>query len=180
MDNIEITYVENLVSNYPIIPSFSNGSNMILGVSFEDSLIIKHYEPAPLCRVYFSSIQEEACIDTIIDIVNENYENVIVVNNSNLCNSSTIKTDDLSEIYFDIFPNPASSSIDVYINYNQNFINNDAKIYLSNSIGQVSLSKPIKFENNSYSLDVSKLSNGLYFVCLEIGQRRLMKKLFVE
>ena len=49
-----------------------------------DSLIIK-FRSTPFCRVYFSSIGENVCIEGIIDVVNQDYENVIAINNTESC-----------------------------------------------------------------------------------------------
>ena len=85
-EGVIITDVENLIpeNDYPITPSFSVYDNMILGVSLQDSLIQKNYDPVPLCRVYYSlplgvSIDGDnfICIEEIIDVVNQDYENVI-------------------------------------------------------------------------------------------------------
>ena len=131
MGNISITSVENLVENYPITPSFSTGNGMVLGVSYEDSLIIKNYDPAPLCRIYYSSIEENACIETIIDVVNQDYENVIALNNTEDCISNVSIDNDIGHSFV-MYPNPASNLIDLKLELDHI---SDINIEISNMLG---------------------------------------------
>ena len=57
-------------------------------------MIQKNYDPIPLCRIYYElplgfNIDggNFICIDEIIDVVNQDYENVITINNTEECDS---------------------------------------------------------------------------------------------
>ena len=79
MSGITIQRVENLVdaNQYPISPFYSI-DGMVVGISFEDSLITKTAEPQALCRIHYSAITaDEICIDNIVEIVNGNYERTL-------------------------------------------------------------------------------------------------------
>ena len=71
--------VENLVDPnvYPINPMGNNGG-MIIGLSYEDSTIIKNNAVQPLCRIYYNEITaDEVCISNIVDIINDDYQQTI-------------------------------------------------------------------------------------------------------
>lgn len=79
MSGISIMNVENLVDPavYPITPRANIDQGMIIGISYEDSLIVKSPEVQPLCRIYFNEITADyICIDQVIDVVNGNNEQI--------------------------------------------------------------------------------------------------------
>ena len=174
--NVEILSIENLVPNYPITPSFANGNNIILGVSYEDSLIIKNYDPAPLCRIYYSSIQENICIESITDIVNQNYENVITINNTESC-LPNISVLDQDGILFNMYPNPASSTLDISLNLD---VFSDFNISINNMLGQTVISQDFKSKELHYSFDVDHLLSGVYMLVLELDDRKYVKSLIIK
>lgn len=80
MSGITTINVENLVdpSIYPITPHGNINQSMVIGISYEDSLINKSLEYQALCRIHYLEITADfICIDSIFDIVNANYEQVI-------------------------------------------------------------------------------------------------------
>jgi len=79
MSGIEILSVENLyTTDYDITPSSTLGGDKIIGLSYADESVAKNLAPAPLVRVYYSSLTEsEVCISNIVDIVNEEYHNTL-------------------------------------------------------------------------------------------------------
>lgn len=80
MKGIDISYVENLVSphQYPIAPRTNSIDGTIIGISYQDSLIVKSQFPQPLCRVHFQRVTSDSiCISKIVDMINSNYEQVI-------------------------------------------------------------------------------------------------------
>ena len=176
MGNISITSVENLVENYPITPSFSTGNGMVLGVSYEDSLIIKNYDPAPLCRIYYSSIEENACIETIIDVVNQDYENVIALNNTEDCISNVSIDNDIGHSFI-MYPNPASNLIDLTLELDQI---SDINIEISNMLGQTIWSDKFYLKKMYTQLDVSHYVNGIYLVKVSIDQVSFVKHMVIE
>ena len=69
-ESVVINDVENLIPDYISEPDFEPIDRMIIGISLEDSLIQKNYDPTPLCRVYFelplgydTSVENLFCIE---------------------------------------------------------------------------------------------------------------------
>ena len=175
MGNISITSVENLVSDYPIEPSFSPGGGMVLGISYEDSLIVKNYDPAPLCRIYYSSIASNTCIESIIDIVNQDYENVITINNTESCQGVSVENYDGNSIA--LYPNPATDFIAFKLEL-ENF--SDVSISISNVLGQDLLREEYYVKDLYKELDVSEYGSGMYFVKININDQAFIKPLVIE
>ena len=176
MGNILITSVENLVSDYPIEPVFSSGNSMILGISYDNSLIIKNYEPAPLCRVYFSSIDENTCIESIIDIVNQDYENVYTINDTDPCLSNiNIETYDNSSFF--IYPNPSKNSFNVQINLDKN---TEVLVSIKNVLGKSLISQSAFEDGSVLNFDVEHLSSGIYFVDISFRNTNFVRQIIIH
>ena len=175
MGNISITSVENLIDNYPITPSFSN-NGMVLGISYEDSLIIKNYDPVPLCRIYYSSILENTCIEEIIDVVNENYENVITINNTDSC-ISNINVTNYEENTFLIYPNPVTDVLTINVKIPDY---SDIVVNLTNLLGQKLLSHT-EYNNNTYAeFNTSNFKSGVYLLEIIISNERYIEQIIIQ
>jgi len=79
LSGLEILSVENLyTTDYNITPTASLGGNKVIGLSYDDESVAKNLTPAPLVRVYYSSITgTEVCVSAIQDIVNVEYHNTL-------------------------------------------------------------------------------------------------------
>ncbi|MFM1931996.1 MAG: hypothetical protein RL226_1299 [Bacteroidota bacterium] len=80
VSGINILSLENLVDPavYDINPQSALGGSKIIGLSYDGSMIPKNLTPAPMVRIYYSSITSTmVCISEIIDIVNFNYHNTL-------------------------------------------------------------------------------------------------------
>jgi hypothetical protein len=63
---------------YMIQPEFALGGNTIIGLSYENTSMPKHYEWSPLCRIYWTQAPEtEVCINGITEVVNSMYQNAV-------------------------------------------------------------------------------------------------------
>ena len=175
MGNISINSVQNLVSDYPIEPSFSPNGGMVLGVSYEDSLIVKNYEPAPLCRIYYSSIESNTCIESIIDIVNQDYENVITINNTESCQGVSVENYYGNSIA--MYPNPATDLLAVKLALDKN---SDVSISINNMLGQNVFKEDFYLKDLYTELDVSEYRSGLYVVKISVNQQVFTKPLVIE
>ena len=175
MGNISINSVQNLVSDYPIEPSFSPNGGMVLGVSYEDSLIVKNYEPAPLCRIYYSSIESNTCIESIIDIVNQDYENVITINNTESCQGVSVENYHGNSIA--MYPNPATDLLAVKLALDKN---SDVSISINNMLGQNVFKEDFYLKDLYTELDVSEYRSGLYIVKINVNKQVFTKPLVIE
>ncbi|MCH8330458.1 MAG: T9SS type A sorting domain-containing protein [Bacteroidetes bacterium] len=89
--------------------------------------------------------------------------------------SSLVVVKDIQdESYFKAYPNPASTTLS--IRFYDNFT---GRLYLVNILGQTLLSKQID-HSYSYSLDISRLTPGFYFIKFEGGGMMRSLKLVVQ
>lgn len=80
VSGLTIQSLENLVDplDYDINPQSSLGGAKVIGLAYDDQVVPKNITPAPLVRIYYSAIEgTEVCIESIVDIVNEDYHNVL-------------------------------------------------------------------------------------------------------
>lgn len=63
---------------WDVLPLYNLGGSRILGYSTSDQQVPKNYSPIPFVRLYyFQTNAPEACVSAIIDVVNEDYHNVL-------------------------------------------------------------------------------------------------------
>ena len=82
VSGLTIQTVENLVdpADFDATPQASLGGTKVICTSFNELMVPKNYSPAPLMRInYFEITGTEICIDVIVDVVNEDYHNVVTV-----------------------------------------------------------------------------------------------------
>ncbi len=111
MSGIEISSAINLVNpiEYNIAPSFAPGGSEVIGLSFANESMIKNYEFAPLVRLYWSAVQDDVCIETITDVVNDDYHNTLTFIQDGCVVSSGV-TSALGSQTPLLFPNPMMES----------------------------------------------------------------------
>ncbi len=111
MSGIEISSAINLINplEYDIEPAFAPGGNELIGLSYSNQSMLKHYEFTPLVRLYWSSIEEEVCLETIVDVVNDDYHNTLTFIEDGCVVSSGVATS-LDANAPLLFPNPMTES----------------------------------------------------------------------
>ena len=79
---------------------------------------------------------------------------------------------------FNIYPNPASDIINTEFSM---FLNSTVKIHLVNMLGEVVLSRVVKATQtlDKYSLDVTAIDNGIYYVVAESGFFKEVRKIVI-
>jgi hypothetical protein len=91
------------------------------------------------------------------------------------CSVTGTKTyTDLSS--FELFPNPANNSATVNA---EGLANGDAKIFITNTLGQVLMSENITIENNVVlkNFSMSEFTGGIYFFTLETEKGSITRKI---
>lgn len=113
MSGLSIMGVENLVDmdSYPVVPQSNIAQAMVVGISYQDSLIERTQEVQPLCRIYYADLTSDyLCIDQIVDIVNQQYEQVVtVIEGECVAVPVTQTTAQQMNIQVKVQPNPFSS-----------------------------------------------------------------------
>lgn len=109
MEGLFVIGIESLMDEtmYPINAQ-ANNSGMVIGMSYQDSTIVKSQEFVPLTRLYFNNIPTtEICLAEIIDVVNHDYQQTITEITGDCLTFVTGVTDALvSSLEVAVEPNP--------------------------------------------------------------------------
>lgn len=114
IDGIEILSLESLLDPIatPMDLDFVLGGNRIVGLSYVDSTVDKNTGWLPVVRInWFSITGSEICITDVIDVVNEQYEDVLVGLGPDNCRpvlTSTGVDNVFNPLNVSIAPNPTS------------------------------------------------------------------------
>jgi len=76
--------------------------------------------------------------------------------------------------FFNLFPNPATNTITIQTGDNAKYV-----LKLNNLQGQTVITKNVTF-TNSYSLDLSSIDNGIYFLTLQNEKEQVVRKVVVQ
>ncbi len=90
--------------------------------------------------------------------------------NAVMCNGTSINETNSKTKEISIFPNPANTEINIVLPSNDN-----AQIEISNAMGQVIIK-----DQNKNTIDISNLTNGLYFISVKQGQQSYTQKLIKQ
>ena len=90
--------------------------------------------------------------------------------NAVMCNGTSINETNSKTKAISIFPNPANTEINIVLPVNEN-----AQIEISNAMGQVIIK-----DQNKNIIDISNLTNGLYFISVKQGQQSYTQKLIKQ
>ena len=179
MDGITINSVDNLQasSQYPITPSYAVGGRKVIGISYLDSVIDKSNVYQPLCRIHIFNITNPTiCIDSIFDIVDDNYhtvENVI----DESCLYFTSVDDNAGFATMHMQPNPAVN--EVVINLNSSFeLKGDLMVY--DCLGKLIFSKRLNANHIAFeNVDVTSWNSGVYHVVFTSDGGLIQKPLHI-
>ena len=87
--------------------------------------------------------------------------------NAVMCNVTSINENISNAKTISIFPNPANTEINIVLPLKEN-----AQIEISNAMGQLIIK-----DQNKNKIDISNLTNGLYFISVKQGQKSYSQKL---
>lgn len=90
--------------------------------------------------------------------------------NAVMCNGTSINETNSKTKEISIFPNPANTEINIVLPANDN-----AQIEISTAMGQVIIK-----DQNKNIIDISNLTNGLYFISVKQGQQSYTQKLIKQ
>jgi len=115
----------------------------------------------------------------LVRFININdYSNSTIIDNIELQSTLSVEENAL-ERAIAMYPNPASSNVDIVINTSTG---NTFEIELLNSIGQtITKIEETRFNARAQQkLDVSEYATGLYFVKIKVGNQSVTKKLIIN
>ncbi|MES2515434.1 MAG: lysyl oxidase family protein [Bacteroidota bacterium] len=159
-----ILNVVNLVpaSVYPEIPDFLVGGNKVICLSYKDSTIAKSTIAQPMCRVYYTNGSGNICVNSVVELVNKEYEaiNKVVQSNCVLTTGVTQVAD--HNHYFSVVPNPASNEVQLtgFVKQGDNSL-----IEIKDIAGRLLFSEHV-FLNEAFNhpLNFSEFKSGVYYI----------------
>lgn len=163
MSGIEIASAVNLADpiEYNIAPSFAPGGNEIIGLSYANESMMKNYEFAPLVRLYWSSVSEEVCLESIIDVVNDDYHNTLTfIQDGCVVSSGVASSLDANAPL--LFPNPMVESTTLrYINPTRERL----MLTITDATGRIVYDTQVT--GTSHVIERGGLKSGSYFYSLK-------------
>jgi len=178
MSGIKIMTVENLVdpAMYPIMPSTVPGGDMVIGISYQDSLILKSAIEHPLCRIYYSEItNDEICIASIKSVVNQDYEQTMTEIGGE-CIMVTSVSNPLTVIEASISPNPTKG--DAILTF-PNTTNEIFTLKITDATGRI-IRTYEALRGNQHTITRSDLAAGVYLYHLQSDTKTATGKLVIQ
>lgn len=178
VSGLSLISAENLVASeeYPITPKVNLLDGMAIGISYEDSLILKSDVAQPLVRLYYSDYTDTLiCISSIVDIVNQDYQQTVTrIDGACLL---TVDTDEPTvNIDVKVEPNPFNQTTRL------SFYNPGADVYsldLYNSVGQI-VQRYGDIRDNVLTIHRKELPSGIYYYQLSGANALGTGKLVIE
>jgi Lysyl oxidase/Secretion system C-terminal sorting domain/Dockerin type I domain len=127
LSNVQITKVRNLIDStkYPAKVFATLNKGIVLGISYEDSVIVKNATKKALLRVHFSNnATTNVCIDAVTDVTDRNGYSLVGKIEGQCQKISSDKTPILMNLNPVIYPHPIenTSVLEFYNPENQSFM----------------------------------------------------------
>ncbi|MEN0004202.1 MAG: lysyl oxidase family protein [Bacteroidota bacterium] len=181
VEGVNIMSVENLVdeASFPINPYNNIVEGMVVGISYQDSMIVRSDVTQPLCRIHFNMITTEdfICIKEVIDVVNQNIEQTITVLEDE-CFAVVIDAVEqpLNASRIKVMPNPFRSQTQIFFNnpdlspHNLEILDWNGKVVRSYA----------GFRDNSIIVERGQLPTGIYVYRLSNRHGAVHGKLSIQ
>lgn len=197
-DNYEIGYASDKlgvlftnVTNYSSInpPILSNNSQVFIDTIISDTLDWYHFEGSfiadstyqnILVGNFFSDANTDTMeVDTSLYIAYYFIDNVCVSSDSSAC-LLVAGVNNFSETnFFDIFPNPSNSDF-IWLQLSPSLTNKEINYSITNSIGQSVIDKSFVSSSDKLQINLSSLSDGVYYIRIMNGQNQWTKKFIIN
>ena len=159
---------------YPITPSFTPGGVEVIGLSYDNMSFPKHYEYAPLVRLYWSAVEDEVCIDFITDVVNESYHNTLTVIEEGCVTASGVAESIDAEAPM-LYPNPMKAMATLRF---ANPTREPMQLIISDATGRVVYDEFVN--GTSHVIQRNGLRSGAYFYTLRSESRSFTGRLNIQ
>jgi hypothetical protein len=189
----QIQIIVNLAPAAPATPSLPGTIDYAYNTESTFQIVPVTDATSYICSLLPENAGNATVTNNEVQIIwNSNYTGIASVSiaAANLCGNSdwsttevllknTLGVNEISNIAFSIFPNPASGKIKLQIN---NRINEACTISIINMLGETVYSEIItdKGTNFSFETNLSFLSNGVYKVVLSNNESRIVKNLVIK
>lgn len=181
MRGIQIVGVQNLADpvEFPVTPQFLQGGREVIALSYQENLLRKNNTEAPLCRIFFNQLTDSViCIQEIIDVVNENYEQTVHRIGGNCFQHAFADISEQPDVQFSVFPNPANQQVTVALSTTHG---GDLRIDWIDATGRRVLSdfKP-SYQGGPITYPTTGLAAGVYTLQIRYGQQVSPHKIIVQ
>ena len=176
MSGIMVSGVESLVdpSSFPIVPK-NNFDGLVIGISYQDSLIRKTLGVQPLCRIHYTSITDtEICIESVQDVVNDKKEQVMT-SIDGACIFTTSAKNWNTQWNVKVQPNPFSRLTRLVFDANNP---SDFKLTLVDLRGKI-VRTYTELERGEVLIKKADLVSGIYYYRLTDGRQIAIGKFSV-
>ncbi len=172
MTGITIKSIENLVdaNQYPAMLQANIGRAEIIGISLQDSTIWQSRDFHPLIRIHYLDITDDyICLDNIADIVNRNYQQVVVMIEENNCVNTVVSNIGETDTSFplNVYPNPFKNITTITF---PNSKNDNYNLIINDLTGR----KIKAYRNvfgNAITISSKGMASGIYYFQL-VGKRK--------
>jgi len=96
--------------DYPITASHAPGGSEVIGLSYAGESLVKNYVWAPLVRLYWTTREDEVCLDAIVDVVNDDYHNTLTEIVDGCVTSVGVADAEAAQGGVQVYPNPFTVS----------------------------------------------------------------------
>lgn len=162
LEGATIMSVENLVdpSVYPIAPHANISDAMVIGISYQDSMIVRSGTVQPLCRIYLFDIMDTICIKNIISVVNENQEQSYAFVEGGCVEAPIVNAtfEPTQAIAVQIQPNPSAGNALLRFD---NPARRSFRLDVTDASGRV-VASYTNITDNEVTLNASNLPDGVY------------------
>ena len=171
--------VKNLALGNYIPGIYYSHTGHITELSNEDGSLFKQLAPLNFLRVYYSGLHDSTlCIASVIDVVDENYEQVTGIA-LNACVTNTDTTASVAEVLnesdLQTIPNPSNGVFDCYISGKSLF---GASIKIFDAMGRMIYENPANEGlSNKIRFDLSNQQSGLYLLQINVKGAVVVKRL---
>jgi hypothetical protein len=148
--------------NYPETPDFLIGGNKVICLSYKDSTIPKNVNPQPLCRIYYTNATNNICINSVLEIVNKDYESINKVLANNCLTITGLSQLLDKDHYFSVVPNPANEMIQL-TGYTKT--SDNALIEIKDVAGRILYQERVQLnEAFNHTIYLNDYKSGVYYV----------------
>jgi hypothetical protein len=167
--NISGATILNVVSlvpaiNYPETPDFLIGGNKVICLSYKDSTIAKNVNAQPLCRIYYTNATSNVCINSVIEIVNKEFESINKVLSNNCITVTGLSQLLDKDHYFSVVPNPANDVIQL-TGYTK--MPDKSLIEIKDISGRLLYQETVVLnESFNHTISLANYQSGVYYVTL--------------
>jgi hypothetical protein len=169
------------ISEYNLRPQYAPAFGVVIGISYDQMMVDIHPGADALCRLHYDYVTDTIiCIDSIVDIVNQNYEAAIPLIGGNwvMVPSVFAVGDEGSTISAHLYPNPVQDLLHINLGLSET---DDVQLEIMDELGRKVLEQTYPdVYVKTVDVDLGSLSNGVYMVSLRTGHGKITRRVVLN